>query len=91
MPEKVYIETSIVSYLTVRPTNNLIAAAWQQETVNWWETQRHRFELYISVVVQEEASRGDGAAASRRLQALASIPLLPFTEEAVKLSKALIQ
>jgi len=91
MPEKVYLETSIVSYLTARPTNNLIAAAWQQETLNWWETQRHRFDLYISAVVQEEASRGDGAAASRRLEALAGIPLLPFTEEAVNLSKALIQ
>ena len=91
MPEKVYIETSIVSYLTARPTNNLIAAAWQQETLIWWETQRHHFELYISAVVQEEASRGNGAAASRRVQALAGIPLLPFTEQAVNLSKALIQ
>ncbi len=91
MTEKVYIETSIVSYLTARPSNNLIAAAWQQETLDWWETQRHRFELYISAVVQEEASRGDGEAASRRMDALTGIPLLSFTEDAVKLSKALIR
>lgn len=52
---KVYIETSIVSYLTARPSNNLITAAWQKETVDWWETQRDRFDLYISEVVVEEA------------------------------------
>ncbi len=56
---KVYIETSIVSYLTARPSNNLIAAAWHKETVDWWETQRDRFDLYISEVVVEEAGRGD--------------------------------
>ena len=63
---KVYIETSIVSYLTARPSNNLIAAAWQRETIDWWETQKGRFDLYISEVVIEEASRGDASAASRR-------------------------
>ena len=52
---KIYIETSIVSYLTARPPNNLIAAAWQKETIDWWETQRGRFNLYISEVVIEEA------------------------------------
>ena len=52
---KIYIETSIVSYLTARPSNNLIAAAWQKETIDWWETQRGRFNLYISEVVIEEA------------------------------------
>ena len=39
----VYIETSVVSYLTARPTGDLLAAAWQKVTVDWWETQRRRF------------------------------------------------
>ena len=54
---KIYIETSIVSYLTARPSNNLITAAWQKETIDWWETQRRRFTLYISQVVIEEAQK----------------------------------
>lgn len=88
---KIYIETSIVSYLTARPSNNLIAAAWQKETIDWWETQKDRFDLYISEVVIEEASRGDASAASRRLAALEGIEVLELNEAAVKLSKTLIQ
>lgn len=70
----VYTETSIVSYLTARPTADLIAAAWQKATADWWETQRDRFALYTSDVTMEEASRGNTAAAARRLDALSSIP-----------------
>ena len=44
----VYVETTIVSYLTARPTSDLLAAAWQKTTVDWWETQRSRFDLYTS-------------------------------------------
>jgi predicted nucleic acid-binding protein len=87
---KVYIETSIVSYLTARPSSKLIAAAWQKETVDWWETQKDRFELYISEVVIEEASRGDEAAAANRLAALEGIEVLAINEASIELSKALI-
>jgi predicted nucleic acid-binding protein len=87
---KVYIETSIVSYLTARPSNNLIAAAWQKETVDWWESQRHRFDLYISEVVLEEAGRGDESAASRILGALEDIQVLQLDRQSVDLAKALI-
>jgi hypothetical protein len=87
---RVYIETSVISYLTARPSNNLIAAAWQKETIDWWETQRERFDLYISEVVIEEAGRGDDLAASRRLQALEDIEVLQLDTASVELSKALI-
>ena len=77
--------------MTARPSNNLIAAAWQKETLDWWITQRHQFALYLSDIVLEEAGMGDSAAASRRLEALADIPVLPLNESVVKLSKILIQ
>ena len=87
----VYIETSIVSYLTARPTSDLLAAAWQKTTVDWWDTRRSRFRLYTSRVVMEEAGRGNAEAAARRLEALAGIPLLAITDEVVALAKVLIQ
>lgn len=87
----VYIETSIVSYLTARPTNDLMAAAWQKMTIDWWDIQNERFCLYTSRVVTEEAGRGNPNAAARRLEALSGIPLLAITEEVVALSKALIR
>jgi predicted nucleic acid-binding protein len=88
---KVYIETSIVSYLTARPSSDLLAAAWQKVTVDWWETQRYRFDLFASDIVIEEAGMGASDAAERRLEALTAIPLLAITEEVVLLSEKLIQ
>jgi len=88
---KIYIETSIISYLTARPSNNLIAAAWQKETIDWWDTQKGRFDLYISEVVIEEASRGDKSAASRRLAALEGIEVLQLNNASIELSKTLIE
>jgi hypothetical protein len=87
----VYIETSIVSYFTARPTKDLLAAAWQKITSDWWDTQRSRFSLYTSSLVTEEAARGNPDAASRRLNALSDIQLPAITEAAVALSKALLQ
>jgi hypothetical protein len=86
----VYMETSIISYLTARPASDLVAAAWQKVTIDWWDTQRHRFELFASDIVIEEAGRGDDMAVARRLGALEGIPLLPITEEVIALSEELI-
>ena len=86
----VYIETSIVSYLTALPSRDLLAAAWQKVTIDWWDKRRSRFDLYTSDIVMEEAGRGDDSAVSRRLEALAGIPLLEITDEVVVLSEALI-
>lgn len=87
----VYIETSIVSYLTARPSNNLMAAAWQKVTLDWWDTQKNRFSLFTSDLVLEEAKRGNHEAASRRLDVLSEIAILEITDEVVTFSKELIK
>ena len=92
MPRKtVYIETSVVSYLTARPTADLRAAARQMDTAEWWETQRERFDLRTSAIAIESAGRGDPAARARELAVLSGIPVLPMTEAAVELSDGLIR
>ena len=87
---KVYIETSIISYLTVRPSGNLRTAASQKETIDWWETQKSRFSLCISKVVIEEAGKGDKIAAGKRLAKLSDIEILALNDQVVTLSKSLI-
>ena len=67
---KVYIETSVVSYLTARPSRDLIVAANQQSTTDWWKERKSSFDVFISSLVEEEASGGDPDAAERRLKAL---------------------
>ncbi len=91
MKQRVYIETSVVSYLTARPSRDLIDAARQELTREWWNERKEAFDLYISQFVLDEAGDGDADAARRRLLLLEEIPLLETTQEVVALGKALVQ
>ena len=76
----VYVETSIISYLTARSPRELLAAAWQAATIDWWDNHRHRFQLFTSELTFQEASRSDRAASARRLAALEGMIVLPYTD-----------
>jgi predicted nucleic acid-binding protein len=91
MKPKVYLETSIISYLTSRPSRDLIIAANQQITQEWWQFRQDAFELYVSELVIQEASAGDKTAAKQRLQTLEGIPELRLSEEIVVLAEKLIK
>src|SRR5664279_3408243 len=80
MPPKVYIETSVVSYLTSLPSRNVVVAAHQEVTQVWW-ANRERYELYVSEAVLAEAGGGDPTAAERRLSALADVAVLAITAD----------
>lgn len=80
MKSKVYIETSIISYLTARLSRDLVIAGHQQITQDWWEFRRKNFDLYISQLVVSEAGRGDKEASEKRLSVLRDIPLLQFND-----------
>jgi predicted nucleic acid-binding protein len=90
MKPKVYIETSVISYLTARPANDLMAAAWQSATCEWWETRKMDYELVTSALVREEAAKGDQEAAVRRLAVLKDIPNLKMCDEITELTKVLV-
>jgi hypothetical protein len=91
MPERVYIETTFVSYLTARPNRDVVIAGHQQTTHEWWDKRRYSYELCISRLVMQEAAAGDPQAAQERLEVLRSMTLLETTEEASALAKELIQ
>ena len=90
MKPKVYLETTIPSYLTSRPSRDLVTAAHQQITREWWDTRRHDFDLFVSQMVIDEASAGDPEAATRRLEAVATLPLLDPQIEGIALAQMLI-
>jgi hypothetical protein len=87
----VYIESSVISYLASRPSRNIIIAGRQAITRDWWEKQRHRFDLRISILVEEEIGKGDVEAAEKRLALAAGIPSLASSENAVMLAERLLQ
>jgi predicted nucleic acid-binding protein len=88
---KVYVETTVLSYLTARPSRDLVVAGHQQVTRDWWENRRSAFEVYISQLVVREAQAGDPEAADRRLAILAGLPLIDVTSSAVVLGAALVE
>ncbi|MFC2140905.1 type II toxin-antitoxin system VapC family toxin [Acidobacteriota bacterium] len=91
MKPKIYIETTIISYLTGRPSRDIIIAAHQQITEEWWRTKRHLFDLYASQLVFREAGAGDEEQARKRLNALEETELLEITESALSLAEVFIE
>lgn len=90
MKPRVYIETTVPSYLTAWPSRDLVRASHQQITREWW-AGRARFELDSSRLVVQECEAGDARAGADRLTALAGISLLEQTTEAASLAEALIR
>lgn len=89
MKQTVYIETTIVSYLTCWPSKDIVRRSHEILTQKWWSDRRGDFELYTSDAVIAEASAGDASAAVERLKALAGIPRLAPTEPAIALAQQL--
>jgi len=87
MKPSVYVETSVISYLTARPPRDVIVAGRQALTTEWWDICRTRFDLYISPLVVTEAEDGDPAAVERRLAAIRGIPALAVGDEAEALAR----
>jgi hypothetical protein len=77
----VYIETSIVSYLRQNPSAQVVTAARQLLTHQWWNDERRNYDLVVSQYVIDEASGGDPTRAAERLESLEGIPLLPNAAE----------
>lgn len=91
MAERVYIETTIVSYLTARPSRDVVIAGHQQVTHEWWGTRRADYELCVSQLVLDEAGAGDAQAAQERFLVLQPMLVLETTTEALELAKELLQ
>jgi len=88
--EKVYVESSVISYITARPSRDLVVSARQAITNEWWEQKRKKYDVYISELVIEEIASGDIEAAQKRLDVVKAIPNLEITETAKELAGLLI-
>jgi predicted nucleic acid-binding protein len=86
----VYVETSVISYLTARRSRDIVIAAHQQLTRRWWRG-RSAYRLFVSQIVRDEAGVGDQAVRLRRLRALREIPALAVTDEATRLADELVR
>lgn len=91
MKPKLYLETSIPSYLTAMTSRDLIVAANQELTREWWDSRRKDFDLVISELVSREVAAGDAEAAAKRIQVIQSFPELKITDEVGQLASLLME
>ena len=89
--EIVYLETTFISYLVSLPSRDLIVAAHQQVTNDWWRNQRRKYECYISEIVIDESSAGDENEIQKRLKIIDELNLLELTKEVNELTKAIVK
>jgi predicted nucleic acid-binding protein len=90
MKKRVYIETTIVSYLTARTSRDATLAVHQKINREWWERRRAAYDLRVSQFVLDEAGDGDREAAAERLAALRGVPVLADSPEARALAKKIV-
>ena len=91
MKPAIYVETTVISYLTARPTTDVVRQGHQMITRRWWDHRRGDFDLFVSQFVLDEAAAGDRSAATERAAALAGIDLLEITPKVEPLAVALLK
>ncbi len=87
MKQRVYVETSVISYVTAWSSRDLIVAAHQAITRQWWDDERSKYELVISEAVIRKAGAGDAQAAAQRLALLQSFSLLDINQQVEQLAR----
>lgn len=90
MKQRVYIETSVVSYLTSRPSRDVVVAAHQELTRQWWDERSSEFELVVSELVEQEAGQGNLDASRQRLVVIEGIVILAAGDAAASLAEYLV-
>lgn len=91
MKPALYLETSVIGYLTSRISRDLVTAGRQRLTREWWETRRGGYEVFVSPFVVDETDAGDAEAAAERAEALAGLPLIEPDERADRLAERLMR
>jgi predicted nucleic acid-binding protein len=90
MKRKLYIETTVVSYLAARPSRDLLVAGHQEATRELWPSLTTDYDTYVSALVYEEVARGDVEQASRRLAAIEPFRMLDIDEDARILAERIV-
>jgi hypothetical protein len=91
MKPRLYMETTIPSLLTARPSKLPEVVAMQNSTKKWWQQRLADFDVFVSAEVENEAGRGDAEMARLRMESISTFPLLPLTPTVVLLSGEILK
>lgn len=90
MKKRIYVETTVVSYFTAKPSRDIMVAGHQEATRKLWPELSAKYETYISALVFEEARKGDPDQAQMRIEAIEPFPMLDIDDEARTLAQKII-
>jgi hypothetical protein len=90
MKKRIYVETTVVSYFTARPSRDLMIAGHQEVTRELWPQLADQYEAYVSALVYEEAGKGDPEQARVRLAAMTPFRMLDIDDEARALAEKIL-
>jgi predicted nucleic acid-binding protein len=90
MKPKVYVETTVLSYLAAKPSRDPVVVARQSISQHWWSSQRAKYRLVISEAVEAECLRGNSQMIEARRQLLKQLSLFPLNEAILELAGLLI-
>ena len=90
MPPRLYLETTIPSYLVARPSRDALMRGMQVATRRCWDGERQNYELFVSEFVEIEAAQGDAVMAAERVRTIDLLPRLPVTESIRQLTAAIL-
>ncbi len=88
---RIYIESTIPSYVVARPARDLLQAARQQTSKDWWELKRQQHELFTSEIVLAEIGEGEAAMARQRLEVMDGIKILRLTDDTEALTRRILE
>jgi hypothetical protein len=88
--ESIYLETTVISYLVARPSRDLVLAAHQSVTRDWWENERVKYRCIVSDEVVREARRGESEMARRRIELISGLEIVSTTADMRMVSEALM-
>jgi len=89
--QKVYIETSVVSYFVGEISKNIIIAGHQASTKDFWGKLNIEIEPIISALVIKEASQGDKEKAESRIKAIEGFTVIDVSIQAEDLADLLLE
>jgi len=90
MSGSIYIETTIPSYYVARRSRDIVQAARQELTIEWWDDHRFKFRLFCSEAVLAEIRRGESLMAEKRKRLIENIPLLDINDEVISVAENLL-
>lgn len=88
--KKLYLETTIPSYLLAKPSRDILVLGRQEITRRWWKRDHAAFSVFISDLVLSESSSGDKKAAEKRRNFLSAFPLLELNADVEHLAQLYI-